>query len=63
MSSETERITNEVLSRHEWDKLRDHLNKASFESTKSYQRTADALRNTNRGSAGSGEAVLEPPPN
>jgi hypothetical protein len=59
MSSETERITNQVLNRAPWDKLEERLHKACFEDEESRQRTADELRTTNRGSAGTGDAILE----
>jgi hypothetical protein len=42
MSSETERITNQVLSRHPWDQLEAHLAKAYFEDEKFCCSTPDA---------------------
>jgi len=61
MSSETERITNEVLNRHPWDKLEGHPDKAIFEGMSDGQRTTDVSLAKNRRYVGSGEAILEPP--
>jgi hypothetical protein len=61
MSSETERITNEVLNRHSWDKLEEHLDIAGFENAESQQRAADEPRILDTGTAGNGEAILETP--
>ena len=61
MSSETERITNEVLNRQPWDKFKGRLGKAYFEDADDHQRIADELRTTKAGSAGTGHAILEIP--
>jgi len=61
MSSETERITNEVLNRHPWDKLEDRLGEASFDDAEGKPSSTDELRDPNNGSTGAGEAVLDLP--
>jgi hypothetical protein len=61
MSSETERITNEVLNRHHWDKLEDRLGEACFDDAQSKPRTTDEILDPNGGFTGTGEAVLDFP--
>jgi hypothetical protein len=61
MSSETERITNEVLNRHDWGKFEDHFDTACFEGAEDHQRIADEFRETNRHPAGPLEEALELP--
>ena len=61
MSSETERITNEVLNRHPWDKLEKPSDKSCFEDAEGHQRTADERSATNRGSVSTDESALEFP--
>ena len=61
MSSETERITNEVLNRHPWDGLERRVENAHFDGAERRQGTADELCTTNQGPAGTGEAAVEFP--
>jgi hypothetical protein len=61
MSSETERITNEVLNRHPWDELERRIHNTHFEGEERRQRTTDELRDPNEGLAGTGDAILESP--
>jgi hypothetical protein len=61
MSSETERITNEVLNRHPWDKLEDRLGEACFDDAEGKPSSTDELRDPNAEFTGTGEAVLDLP--
>jgi hypothetical protein len=58
MASETERITNEVLNRHPWDKLEERLGEVCLGDAEGDMRTTDELRDSNGGFAGTDEALL-----
>jgi hypothetical protein len=61
MSSETERITNEVLNRHPWDGLERRIDNTQFDGAERRLHTMDELPPSNRGPVGTGEAVFELP--
>ena len=61
MSSETERITNQVMNRPPWANLEERIHKACFEDAESRQLNADDLRTTRRGPSAPPEAVLDLP--
>jgi len=61
MSSETERITNEVLNRHPWDGLERRIDNTHFDGAERRLPTADELPTTNLGIAGTGDADTESP--
>jgi hypothetical protein len=61
MSSETERITNEVLNRHPWDGLERRIDNTRFDGAERRLPTADEPRTTDLGIAGTDDAGTELP--
>jgi len=61
MSSETERITNEVLNRHPWDGLERRIESTQFDGAERRHLTAYELRTTNRGPLETDQPAVELP--